>query len=128
MPNRAIQTDNAPRPGGHYSQAVRAGNLLFVSGQLPFDKEGRVSATTMADQTRQTLSHVRSIVEAAGGTLASIAQCTVYITDISLWADVNKAYGEFFSEVPVLPARAIVPVKDLHHGAHIEIQATAILE
>jgi 2-iminobutanoate/2-iminopropanoate deaminase len=124
---QAIHTDSVSLPRGHYSQAVRIGSLVFVSGQLPLDREGKTVRATVAAELNQALANVRSSVEAAGGTLATIVQCTVYISDISLWAEVNEAYGAFFDSVPVLPARTIVPVKDLHNGARIEIQAVAVL-
>src|SRR5260221_2146095 len=123
----AIKTTSAPEPRGHYSQAVRIGNLLFISGQLPIDRNGNVVKDTMAEEAGQALANIRAIVEAAKGTIADIVQCTIYISDIALWAEVNGIYGAFFSEVPVLPARAVVPVKEMHYGAHIEIQAIAFL-
>jgi len=71
--------------------------------------------------------NVRAIVEAAGGTIAEIVQCTIYVSDITHWTEVDGIYGAFFAEVPVLPARAVVPVKEMHYGAQIEIQAVAFL-
>jgi 2-iminobutanoate/2-iminopropanoate deaminase len=124
----AIQTQSAPIPQGHYSQAVRVGSLVFISGQLPLDREGRLVGGTIADEARQALSNVRAILEAAGGSTANLVQCTIYISEMSDWAEVNTVYGEFLSGVPVLPARAIVPVQEMHYGAHIEIQAIAVLD
>jgi len=123
----AIQTKSAPLPKGNYSQAVRIGDLLFISGQLPLDSEGRLVSGTVADQAKQALSNIRAIVEAAGGTIAHLVQCTIYVSDITHWAEVDKVYGTFMTGVPVLPARAVVPVKEMHYGAHIEIQAIASL-
>jgi 2-iminobutanoate/2-iminopropanoate deaminase len=125
--HEAIKTASAPEPRGHYSQAVRMGNFLFVSGQLPIDPAGNVVQGTMAEEAAQALENIRAIVAAAEGTIADIVQCTIYISDIGHWAEVNGIYGAFFSEVPVLPARAVVPVKEMHYGAHIEIQAIAVL-
>jgi 2-iminobutanoate/2-iminopropanoate deaminase len=127
MMSEAIQTQSAPTPQGHYSQAVRVGALLFISGQLPLDREGRMVSGTIADQASQALSNIRAIVEAAGGTMANLVQCTIYISEICHWAEVNDVYGAFFSGVSVFPARAIVPVKEMHHGAHVEIQAIAAI-
>jgi 2-iminobutanoate/2-iminopropanoate deaminase len=124
---RAIRTDSAPLPRGHYSQAVEAGGLLFVSGQLPLNLEGRMVNGSIADEAQQVLLNVSAIVSAAGGNARNLVQCTVYISDISLWPEVNEVYGRFFKDASVLPARAIVPVKELHHGARIEIQAIAVL-
>jgi 2-iminobutanoate/2-iminopropanoate deaminase len=123
----AIKTRSAPLPKGSYSQAVRVGDLLFVSGQLPLDAQGRFVGGTITDQTEQALSNIRAIVESAGGTLAHLVQCTIYISDIAYWAKVDKAYEAFLSGMPVLPARAVVPVKEMHYGADIEIQAIAFL-
>jgi 2-iminobutanoate/2-iminopropanoate deaminase len=76
----------------------------------------------------QALENIRAIVEEAGDTVADIVQCTIYISDISLWGEVNEVYGRFFESVSVLPARAIVPGKELHYRAHIEIPAIAVID
>jgi 2-iminobutanoate/2-iminopropanoate deaminase len=123
----AIQTQSAPIPQGHYSQAVRVGSLVFISGQLPLDREGRMVSGAIVDEVKQVLSNVRAIVEAAGGNIASLVQCTIYISEITHWAEVDAVYGRFFSGISVLPARAIVPVKEIHHGARVEIQAIAAI-
>jgi len=125
--HEAIKTTSAPLPHGHYSQAVRIGSFLFVSGQLPIDREGNVVKGTMAEEATQVLENIRAIVEAASGSLEDIVQCTIYISDIAHWAEVNGIYGAFFRKVPVPPARAVVPVKEMHFGARIEIQAMAFL-
>lgn len=124
---QAIHTDKAPSPGGHYSQAVRAGQFLFVSGQLPIDASGALVTGSPGDQTRQTLSNVKAIIEAAGGELGNLVQVTVYITSIEHWPEVNAAYQAFLGEGQVPPARAVVPVKELHYGSLVEIQAVAYL-
>jgi 2-iminobutanoate/2-iminopropanoate deaminase len=123
----AIQTDRAPQPRGHYSQAVRSGSLLFISGQLPIDRDGNIFNGSMAEEAGQALANIRAIVEAAEGTIADVVQCTIYISDIAHWTEVDAIYGAFFSGVPVLPARVVVPVKEMHYGARIEIQAVAVL-
>jgi 2-iminobutanoate/2-iminopropanoate deaminase len=125
--HEAIKTESAAQPRGHYSQAVRMGNFLFVSGQLPFDRSGNLIKGSLAEEAAQALENIRAIVEAAEGMIADIVQCTIYVSEISHWAEVDGIYGAFFADVPVLPARAIVPVKELHYGAHIEIQAIAVL-
>jgi len=81
----------------------------------------------MAQEATQALENMRAIVEAAEGTIADIVQCTIYISDIAQWAEVDGIYGAFFREVPVLPARTVVPVKEMHFGARIVIQAIAFL-
>ena len=101
--------------------------MLFISGQLPFDLQRHVVGHTPGQQTRQTLKNVLSILEAAGGQLRDLVQVTIYISDIDYWSEVNQVYVEFFSEVAIKPARCMVPVKDLHAGAQVEIQAVAYL-
>jgi 2-iminobutanoate/2-iminopropanoate deaminase len=103
------------------------GNFLFVSGQLPLDRGGTLVNGTVAEECAQALENIRAILEAADGTIGDIVQCTIYVSDIAQWPEVDGIYGAFFAEVPVLPARAVVPVKELHYGAHIEIQAIAFL-
>jgi 2-iminobutanoate/2-iminopropanoate deaminase len=104
---------------------VKNGNLVFVSGQLPFTTSGEILVGSVADQTKQALENVRAIVESAGGELRDVAQVTVYVSDIDNWPEVNRVYQEFFAGVPTPPARAVVPVRGLHYGAAIEIQAIA---
>src|SRR5216684_2955677 len=100
-----IQTRSATLPKGNYSQAVRVGDLLFISGQLPLDSDGHLVSGTVATQTERALSNIRAILEAAGGTMAHMVQCTIYISDITHWAEVDMVYGTFMAGVPVLPAR-----------------------
>ena len=123
----SILSPDAPPPAGFYSQAVRAGNLLFISGQLPLDAKGILVPGDVTAQAVQTLANIQHILEAAGATLANLAQLTLYISSIDHWPAVNAAYAAFLADVPVPPARAVVPVKELHFGALIEIQAVAVL-
>ena len=109
--SEAIKTTTAPQPLGAYSQAVQTRSLLFVSGQLPIDRDGNFVKGTLAQEVMQALENVRAIVEAADGTIADIVQCTMYISDLSHWTEMEAVYGDFFSVVPVLPARAVVPVR-----------------
>ena len=121
-----ILTPNAPAPAGHYSQAVVHGGLVYVSGQLAIDPASPDRpAGSIEEQTERTLANVKAVLEAAGSGLDSVLQMTVYISDIALWARVNGAYGKVMGDHR--PARAIVPVNDLHHGFQIEIQAIAAL-
>lgn len=123
---RRIQTNDAPSPGGHYAQGVFHGGFLFVSGQLPIDAQtGEKKTGTIEEQTRQVLDNVLAVVAAAGGDKSHIVKTTVYISDIDLWDRVNEVYAKFFGLYR--PARAIVPVKELHHGFQIEIEAVAAL-
>lgn len=123
----SVSTNKAPAPGGHYSQAVRAGQFLFISGQLPITVDGTLLKGSAAEQTTQTMKNIEAIVREAGGSLENLAQVTVYITSVDYWPEVNSAYKECLGETQVPPARAVVPVKELHYGALIEIQATAYL-
>ncbi|HNP35537.1 MAG TPA: RidA family protein [Woeseiaceae bacterium] len=127
----SIFTEHAPPPNGHYSQAMVAGNLVFVSGQLPI----RVVAENRADdskavggieqQTRIALENVQSILESCNSSLAQVIKTTIYISDISQWGLVDKVYAEFFGSHR--PARAVVPTRELHYGYQIEIEAIASL-
>jgi 2-iminobutanoate/2-iminopropanoate deaminase len=123
----AIRTTSAPVPRGHYSQAVRIGNFLYISGQLPVNPNGNVVNGAMSEEATQALENIKAIVEAAEGTIADIVQCTIYISDIARWAEVDGIYGAFFSQVPVPPTRTMKPVKEMHYGARIGIQAIAFL-
>ena len=119
-----ILTDKAPTPAGHYSQAVVHNGFAYVAGQLPIvpGQSGHVVGT-IAEQTEQTLRNVEAILQAAGSGLDRVVQMTIYVSDISLWGDVNAVYARVMGENR--PARAMVPVKDLHYGYQIEIQAVA---
>ena len=123
-PLESIRTEAAPRPGGHYEQAVRCGGLVFVSGQLPIDpRTGERCTGSIEEQTQRALDNVLAIVEAAGSDRSRIVKTTVYVSDIDLWGRVNAVYAEFFGEHR--PARAVVPTRELHHGVQIEIEAVA---
>jgi len=124
MEIKSILTPNAPAPGGHYSQAVVHNGLVYVSGQLPIDpRTGEKKLGSIEEQTEQTLNNVRAILRAAGSDLNRALKMTVYISDISLWGKVNEVYARIMGDHR--PARAVVPVKDLHHGFQIEIEAIA---
>ncbi|CAB3657293.1 MULTISPECIES: RidA family protein [Achromobacter] len=124
-----IHTNRATPPAGHYSQAVRANGFIFVSGQLGFLPPAAPGARpALADgaaaQTREALRSVRAILEAAGASLAAVASVTVYIPDVALWDEVNQVYEECFGAHR--PARAIVPTRELHYGAQVEISVVAV--
>ncbi len=120
----SILTENAPIPGGHYSQAVVHNGFAFVAGQLPM-APGQTGhhVGTIAEQTEQTLRNVEAILQAAGSGLDRVVQMTIYVSDIDLWGEVNAVYARVMGDHR--PARALVPVKDLHYGYQIEIQAIA---
>lgn len=121
-----VETSNAPKPGGHYSQAVIHNGLIYISGQLPIDPvTGEKKLGSIEEQTEQVLANIRAIVEAAGSDLNHVLRMTVYVSDIELWGKVNEIYARTFGEHR--PARAVVPVKDLHYGFKIEIEAIAAI-
>lgn len=123
---RLVETPRAPRPGGHYSQAVIHGNTVYVAGQLPIDPDDPDAAPGDAvSQTRQAIENVRHILEASGSGLERVLQMTIYVSDIGHWTEVNRAYAEAMGNHR--PARAVVPVRDLHFGYLVEIQAIAAL-
>jgi 2-iminobutanoate/2-iminopropanoate deaminase len=116
----------APAALGPYSHAVRAGALLFCSGQVPLDPEtGELVGETAAEQARQCLLNLQAVCAAAGAGLADAVRCTVYMTDLGAFADVNETYGEFFPSDP--PARVAVGVAALPKGAQVEIDAIVAL-
>jgi 2-iminobutanoate/2-iminopropanoate deaminase len=123
-----VQTNRAPTPRGFYTQAVHAGDLLFISGQLPLDVEGRLVGTCIAEQLACALQNLTAILEAGGASLSDLVSVTIYICDVSFWPEVNAIYERALATVQIPPARAIVPVNKLHYGALIEIQAIAYLE
>jgi reactive intermediate/imine deaminase len=115
-----------PLPGGHYSPGIVAAGLVFVAGQLPIASDGsKLSDASFADQTRQVLANVQAVIEAAGSSVARLAQVRVYITDIDHWPEFNRLYAEWAGEAR--PARAVVPVPVLHYGFMLEIEAVAVL-
>ena len=119
-----IKLPNAPEPKGHYSPAVAYNGLIFVSGQLPIDPETlQVESGSIEAQTELALRNVERILFEAGSDLQNVLQMTIYISDMELWSAVNEVYARVLGEHR--PARAIVPVKDLHFGTKIEIQAIA---
>lgn len=121
-----VETPNAPKPGGHYSQALIHNGLIYIAGQLPIDPAtGEKKLGSIEEQTEQVLANLRAIVEAAGSDLSRVLKTTVYVSDIELWGKVNEIYARTFGEHR--PARAVVPVKDLHYGFKIEIEAIAAI-
>jgi 2-iminobutanoate/2-iminopropanoate deaminase len=124
---RAVSTDGAPRAIGPYSQAVRAGRLLFVSGQIPIDPTtGAVVAGDIRAQTDRVLQNLEAIVRAAGATLDHVVHTTVYLTDLDDFAAMNEVYGAYFP--PPAPARATVQVARLPRDVRVEIAAIAALD
>lgn len=122
--NQIIHTEKAPAAIGPYSQAVKAGNLLFVSGQIPIDPAtGAFAGEDITAQTRQSLTNVQAILEEAGYSLSDVVKATVLLADMADFAAMNAVYAEFFTEN--CPARAAFAVKDLPKGAKVEIEVIA---
>lgn len=119
-----IATTNAPGAIGPYSQAVKAGSLLFVSGQLPLNPATGTMPEDVAGQTKQSLTNAKAIVEAAGGTMADVVKTTVFLTDMNDFAAMNAVYATFFPE-GACPARSAVQVARLPKDAKVEIEVIA---
>ena len=122
----AISTDAAPAAIGPYSQAIRAGSLLFVSGQIPLDpKTSAMVDGDIAAQTHRVFANLKAILEAAGGSLDDVVRTTVYLADMNDFAKVNEIYGTYFSSPA--PARATVQAARLPKDARVEIDVIASL-
>ena len=121
---KTIQPAGQPTPKGHYSPGIEHDGLIFVSGQLPMDLVTREPfAGDIETQTELALRNVEAVLHAVGSDLQHVVQFTIYISDIDLWTAVNTTYARVMGDHR--PARAIVPVKDLHFDTKIEIQAIA---
>lgn len=124
---KEIFTENAPKPAGHYSQAVVQNGFIFVSGQLPIDPAtGEKKNGSVEEETVQALRNVAAILEEAGSDMHHVVKTTVYVTNIELWERLNAVYAEFFGDHR--PARAVVPTGELHYGFHVEIEAMATVD
>ena len=120
-----IQTENALQAIGPYSQAVRAGGFVFVSGQIPLDPAtGTLAAESIEDQTERVLTGLRAILEAAGTSMGRVVKTTVYLVDLSEFPRMNETYARMFGDAR--PARATVEVSALPKGVRIEIDAIAM--
>lgn len=122
---KCVNTDKAPAAIGPYSQAIDAGNIVFVSGQLPIDPAtGAFPEGGVAEQTRQSLSNMKAILQEAGLDLAHVVKTTVFLADMGDFAEMNGIYSQFFS-MP-FPARSAVAVKTLPKNALVEIECIAV--
>ncbi len=127
MPREVISTAKAPQAIGPYSQAVKAGNMVFVSGQIPLDPAtGQPVAGGIEEQTRRVLLNLQAILEAAGLGLKDVVRTTVFLADLADFPKMNQVYAEFFGDDP--PARTTVQAAALPRGALIEIDAIAVAE
>lgn len=119
-----ISTKKAPAAIGPYSQAIQVGNLIYTSGQIPIDPATGVFAEGgIKEQTRQSLTNVKAILEEVGLTMSNVVKTTVFMADMNDFADMNSVYAEFFTEP--YPARSAVAVKTLPKGALVEIEVIA---
>jgi 2-iminobutanoate/2-iminopropanoate deaminase len=122
----AVRTETAPAPfqGAPYSQAIRAGDFVFVSGQLALRPDhGEIVGDSIEEQTEQVFANLRAILEAAGSGLHRLVKTTVYLTDLGDFAGMNEVYARHVGEVP--PARATIEISALPSGAKVEIEAVA---
>ena len=120
-----ISTDKLPRPGGHYSHAVRFGDLVFVSGQLGTRSDGSHTAhLPFDDQVRQAVENVFAALRSAGATKYDVLKVTAYIVDVEHWPRFNALYAEMMGDAR--PARTVVPVPQLHYGYLVEVDAIAV--
>ncbi|MBL8226381.1 MAG: RidA family protein [Chromatiales bacterium] len=125
MKKEAITSDRAPGAIGTYSQGIRAGNAVYLSGQLPIDPAtGQLLTGDMPAQVRQVFRNLAAVAEAAGGTLADAVRVTVYLTDLKHFAVVNEVMAEFFAAP--YPARAAIGVASLPRGATVEADAILV--
>jgi len=127
MSLKKVHTNNAPAAVGPYSQAMIAGDFVYVSGQLPINPEtGKMVTTSIKDQTRQSLENAKAILKEAGTSLENVVKTTVFLQNMGDFGDMNEVYAEFFTDHK--PARAAVEVAKLPLGADVEIQMVAYLK
>ena len=122
---KIILTDKIPAVKGHYSPVVEHGGLLYISGQVPVDPVTGKVPETIEKQTELVLSKIDLLLKESGSSRNKVLQVRIYITDISLWDQVNQVYAVFFGRHK--PARAVIPVGKLHYGCLIEAEAVAFI-
>lgn len=121
-----IKTDNAPKAIGPYSQGTKGNGFVFCSGQIPINPEtGELMSGSIADQTKQSLSNVRGVIEAAGSSMDRVVKVTVFLKDMNDFSEMNAEYAKWFSDPP--PARAAVEVARLPKDVSVEIEAIGLL-
>lgn len=124
---QTVSTDKAPPPAGHYSQAVVHNGVVYVAGQLPKNPDDPAAPPQdAAGQTHQVFANVARILEAAGSSLNRVLQVTIFVTDIALWSQVNEAFAEIMGDHR--PARAVVPIAELHGGYLLEVLVVAAVD
>jgi 2-iminobutanoate/2-iminopropanoate deaminase len=126
MNKEIIYTKNAPEPIGPYSQGVKVGNMLFLSGQVAINPStGELVMDTIQNETMQVMKNIEALLQAANTNFDSVAKTTIFLSDMALFAEVNEVYGKFFNAAP--PARETVAVKGLPKNVNVEISVTAFL-
>lgn len=126
MVKEEIMTEKAPKAIGPYSQGVRIGRFLFLSGQIPIEPlSGELVEGGVGVQTRQVLKNLQSVLEGSGASMRDVVKTTVFLKDLSAFSEMNAVYGEFFAKP--YPARATVEVAGLPKGAAVEIDAIAVV-
>lgn len=125
MAIRAVATTEAPAAIGPYSQAVRTGNLLFCSGQIPLRPDGTLVEGGIEEQTRQVMANLAAVIRAAGGVFSQVVKTTIYLADMADFARMNEVYAENFKTVA--PARSTIGVAALPRGVRVEIEAIVAL-
>jgi reactive intermediate/imine deaminase len=119
-----ITTPEMPSANGHYSQCIEHNGLLYLSGQLPMNRQTRAIPDGIEEQTDLVFQNVEGILKAAGTDRNAILQVRIYVSNIELWDKVNERYSLFFGAHK--PVRCIIPTRDLHYGALLEVEVTAI--
>ena len=126
MKKAVVQTDKAPKAIGPYSQAIRAGDFLFLSGQIPLDpKSGELVKGDIRQQTRQVLENIKGVLESQKLGMDNVVKITIFLTDMANFNQMNEVYATYFSSSP--PARSTVGVAKLPKDAGIEIEALALV-
>lgn len=119
-----VETSNAPKAVGPYSQAIVSGNLFFTSGQIHLTPEGKLLEGSIEEQTHQVMRNLQAVLEAAGATFADVVKTTIYVTDMSTYGKINAIYGSYLKEP--FPARETVGVSKLPLDAKVEISMIAV--
>lgn len=125
MPRTVIHTDNAPAAIGTYSQAIKVGNTVYLSGQIPLDPKRMELVEGFEAQTVQVFENLKAVCEAAGGSLADIVKLNIFLTDLSNFATVNEVMSRYFQQP--YPARAAIGISALPKGAQVEMDGVVVL-
>lgn len=125
MSKEIVHSNEAPAAIGPYSQAVKAGGFVFVSGQIPLDMEGNIVGDDVTGQTHQVMKNMQAVLEAGGAGFADVVRTTIYLADMNDFTAVNEAYGSYFTDNP--PARVTIEVSRLPRDVKVEIDAVALV-